>query len=127
MTSAPELLVRIARPGDDRVVGCLTYVADHDNPHAEFDDPGSASFRYFGVDPHVQGHGVGEAMVRWCAPRALADGRERIRIHTLESMPAAQRMYLRLGFVRDPALDGDWEGIVGLAFVLHVRAASAGV
>lgn len=121
MTSAPELLVRIARSGDDleaagdavrrayfalpeyprdaaydivigdlasrvdevdvvlalladRVVGCLTYVADHDNPHAEFDDPGSASFRYFGVDP-----------------------------------------------------DGDWDGIIGLAFVLHLRAASAGV
>ena len=88
MTPAPELLVRIARPGDDR---------------------------------------VGEAMVRWCAQRALADGRERIRIHTLESMPAAHQMYLRLGFVRDAALDGDWEGIVGLAFVLHLRAASAGV
>lgn len=105
---------------DERVVGCLTYVADHHDPHAEFQDPDGASFRYFGVVPDVQGRGIGQAMVEWCVRRARADGRRRLRIHTLESMPAAQRMYVRMGFERDPENDEEWDGIRGVAFVLHL-------
>jgi len=105
---------------DGRLVACLTYVADQHSPHAEFDDADAASFRYFGVDPSVQGKGVGEAMVQWCLDRARADGRARIRIHTLETMPAAQRLYLRMGFLRDTDHDEDWDGIKGLAFVCHL-------
>lgn len=105
---------------DDSIVGCLTYVPDHHDPHAEFHDPQGASFRYFGVSPDVQGRGVGQAMVDWCVQRARRDGRARLRIHTLESMPAAQRMYLRMGFERDPDNDEEWDGIEGIAFVLHL-------
>ena len=101
------------------LVGCLTYVAEMTGPHAEFDDNDAASFRYFGVDPAAQGKGVGEAMVQWCIDSALMDGRKRIRIHTLESMPGAQRLYLRMGFERDPENDENWDGIKGLAFVYH--------
>jgi ribosomal protein S18 acetylase RimI-like enzyme len=103
-----------------RIVGCLTFVEGMHNPHAEFDDAHAASFRYFGVDPSVQGRGVGEAMVQWCLDRARADGMLRVRIHTLESMPAAQRLYLRMGFLRDEANDEDWDGIKGLAFIAHL-------
>lgn len=105
---------------DGRLVACLTYVGDHRNRHAEFDDPDAATFRYFGVDPSVQGKGVGEAMVQWCIDEARRTGKARIRIHTLDSMTAAQRLYLRMGFVRDPAGDEDWDGIIGLAFVFHL-------
>lgn len=105
---------------DDRVVGCLTYVADHTSPHAEHDDPEAASFRAFGVHPDAQGRGVGTAMLEWISARARADGRARVRIHTLESMPAAQRTYTRFGYVRDPEHDEDWDGIKGLAFVLDL-------
>lgn len=105
---------------DGRIVGCLTYVADHHDPHAEFEDEEAASFRYFGVDPSVQGMGVGEAMVNWCLDRARSDGRLRMRIHTLESMPGARRLYERMGFLRDPANDEEWDGIKGLAFVHHL-------
>jgi GNAT superfamily N-acetyltransferase len=104
---------------DGQLVGCLTYVPDADSPHAEFEDEHAASFRYFGVDPAMQGRGIGEAMVQWCIAAARRDGRHRLRIHTLESMPAAQRLYLRMGFVRDPDHDEVWDGIVGLAFAFH--------
>jgi GNAT superfamily N-acetyltransferase len=103
-----------------RIVACLTFVPSHDNPHAEFDDADAASFRYFGVDLGVQGTGVGGAMVGWVAGEARRLGRRRLRIHTLESMRGAQRLYARLGFERVPELDEDWDGIVGLAYVLHL-------
>ena len=115
---ADEAQVMVAEL-DGEVVGCLTFVPDQNSSHHEFDDPYCASFRYFGVSPAVQGKGVGEAMVRWCIDAARAAGQHRLRIHTLEAMPGAQRLYQRLGFVRDPDADDDWEGIIGLAYVLH--------
>ncbi|MCE9622098.1 MAG: GNAT family N-acetyltransferase [Actinomycetia bacterium] len=103
----------------DRIVGCLTYIGDHTNPAYEFTDQGGASFRYFAVTPAAQGSGVGKAMVEWCIARARADGKHRLRIHTLESMPAAQRLYERIGFARDPDNDEVWDGIKGIAYVFH--------
>ena len=101
---------------DSRLVGCLTYVAGVVEEHAEHGDPDAATFRYFGVDPAAQGRGVGEAMVRWVIDRAQSDGKRRVLIHTLEVMRGAQRLYERLGFVRDEANDEDWDGIAGLAY-----------
>lgn len=102
---------------DGEVVGCATYVAEHTHEHAEHDDPEAATFRAFAVAPEAQGAGVGGRMLEWLAARALADGKRRIRIHTLECMPAAQRLYERAGYRRDPEQDEVWDGIVGLAYV----------
>ena len=105
---------------DGRLVGCLTYVDHPDNPHHEFDDAEAATFRFFGVDPSVLGRGVGEAMVQWCIHEAAAAGKARLRIHTLESMQGAQRLYHKMGFQRDPAGDEEWDGVLGLAFVYEL-------
>jgi GNAT superfamily N-acetyltransferase len=105
---------------DEQIVGCLTYVADYTNPHAEFADTEAASFRYFAVLASVQRSGVGKAMVDWCIARARRDGKRRLRIHTLESMPAAQRLYEGIGFRRDPDNDEDWDGIKGIAYVFNL-------
>lgn len=102
----------------ERIVGCLTYVGSVQNVHAEHDDPGAASFRYFGIDPAAQGSGVGEAMVRWVIERARHDDKQRVLIHTLTMMTAASRLYERLGFVRAPDQDACWDGVDGLAYVL---------
>lgn len=105
---------------DGEIVACLTFVPGAGNPHSDFDDPDAASFRYFGVDPSVQGQGVGEAMVRWCVDEARRLGQARLRIHTLVSMHGAQQLYARLGFARTPELDEDWDGITGLAYALEL-------
>lgn len=105
---------------DGRVIGCLTFVAGADDPHYEFSDPDAASFRYFGVAQHAQGAGVGKAMVEWCIAEARGLGRRRIRIHSLESMVGARHLYERLGFVRTPEHDENWDGVVGLAFAIEL-------
>jgi GNAT superfamily N-acetyltransferase len=126
-------IARVAERGDGsvvvvaelegRIVGCLTYAAHHDLPDAEHDDPDAATFRYFAVAPAAQGQGIGEAMVRWVFDRARADGKQRIHIHTLVPMVGAQRLYERLGFVRHPDDDADWDGVTGLAYVADVPPA----
>jgi GNAT superfamily N-acetyltransferase len=105
---------------DGRLVACLTFVGDPDSPHNEFPDPEGASFRYFGVDPTVQGRGVGEAMVQWCIDEATRRSRRRLYIHTLVCMTGAQRLYERLGFRRYPEGDEWWDGIQGLAFIRDI-------
>jgi GNAT superfamily N-acetyltransferase len=102
---------------DERIVGCLTFVPGPGTDHHEFDDPDSASFRYFGVDPAVQGVGVGRAMVQWCIDEARRLGRPRLRIHTLPVMVAAQRLYTQMGFVRTPEFDENWDGVEGIAYL----------
>ncbi|MFN8024569.1 MAG: GNAT family N-acetyltransferase [Acidimicrobiales bacterium] len=104
------------------IVGCLTFVPGPDTHHHEFDDPDATSFRYFGVDPTAQGSGVGQAMVQWCIDETRRLGKPRIRIHTLRMMSAAQRLYARMGFVRTPEFDEDWDGIEGIAYALDVTA-----
>ena len=105
---------------DGQVVGCLTFVGDPTSAHAEHGDADAASFRYFGVDGAVQGAGVGAAMVQWCIDETRRLGLHRLRIHTLTMMTSAQRLYTRLGFVRDLDHDKDWDGIVGLAYRLDL-------
>lgn len=105
------------------VVGCLTFVPGAGVEHFEFADHEATSFRYFGVAADVRGRGVGEAMVRWCIAETLRLGKPRLRIHTIDVMREAIRLYERMGFVRTPDEDFDYDGIVGLAYLLEVRTA----
>lgn len=114
-----------------RPVGCVSYVPpvsavgieaprDDEGP----DDPDAASFRALAVDPAAQGRGIGRALTEWCCERARHDGALRVRIHTLEAMAGAQRMYTSMGFVRDEENDEQWElpdgPLLGLAFLLEL-------
>jgi len=105
---------------DGRVVGCLTFVSGPGTHHHEFDDPHATSFRYFGVDPGAQGSGVGRAMVGWCIDETRRLGKPRIRIHTLDAMTSARRLYEQMGFVRTPEFDENWDGIDGIAYAFEL-------
>jgi GNAT superfamily N-acetyltransferase len=89
------------------VVGGVTYVP-RPGPFADFDDPEGAGVRMLAVAPHAQGRGVGTALIRACAARALADRRARLWLHTTPELTVAQRIYQREGFRRAP--ENDWNG-----------------
>ncbi len=103
---------------DGELRACLTFVSG--GPHYEFADPDATSFRYFGVSPAAQGSGLGAVMVQWCIDETRRLGKTRLLIHTLGVMEAAQHLYLRLGFVRLPELDEEFDGSTGLAFACDV-------
>lgn len=87
-----------------QVVGSVTYV-DGLTPLSEGNDPDAGSIRMLGVSIDARGHGVGEALVNACIARAVASGRQRVRLSTRQSMKSAVRIYERLGFRRDPEHD----------------------
>jgi ribosomal protein S18 acetylase RimI-like enzyme len=100
-----EILVAAA---DAKVVGAVTYVGDSRSASSEWTEPGEAQFRLLAVDAAARGQGIGEQLVRECLARAAATG-QAICIHTTQWMPAARRMYDRLGFVRAPERDVIYE------------------
>ncbi len=61
--------------------------------------------RLLAVAPEARGAGVGQALVEECVRRARRMGASELGLHTSRSMPAAMRMYHRLGFVRAPERD----------------------
>jgi GNAT superfamily N-acetyltransferase len=114
-----EVLVAVDEGG--KLLGGVTYVGAL-GPWAEFSDPAEAGVRMLAVDPAAQGAGVGTVLVEACIARARAGDRARLTLHTTASMPAAQRLYERLGFRREP--DRDWEvdgGLLLLGYVLDLE------
>ncbi|MFC4554194.1 GNAT family N-acetyltransferase [Georgenia faecalis] len=90
-----------------RVVGGITLAAPG-GPHAEIAQEGEIELRMLAVDPAHQGAGVAEALVRASAEAAAELGHDAVVLSTMEAMPAALRLYARLGF--DRVADRDWTG-----------------
>ncbi len=110
-----EILVAVDGDGDgpgERILGAVTYVPGPDSPGAEFADADAAGIRMLAVAMDARRRGVGEALTMACVERARATDRRQILLHSTDQMTAAHRLYLRLGFERDPSID--WEGEPGL-------------
>jgi len=102
---ARKAIVLVAVDEADGLLGGVTYVPGP-GPFAELERDGDAGIRMLAVSPSAHRRGVGSRLVEACIDRARADGRGRIVLHTAASMTAAQALYVRLGFVRAPHLDG---------------------
>jgi GNAT superfamily N-acetyltransferase len=107
--AAAEVLAAVA---DGKVLGGVTFVPSG-GPMADIARAGEAEIRMLAVARAARGRGTGEALVRACVDRARAtEGCVRIVLSTQRTMPAAHRIYERLGFVRNPARD--WNPIPDL-------------
>jgi ribosomal protein S18 acetylase RimI-like enzyme len=88
---------------DGRLVGTVTLELDgripggHPRPPLE---PDQGHVRMLGVDPAVQGRGIGGALMDACVERARRAGKRRLSLETTESMAAAQALYESMGFRR---------------------------
>ncbi|WP_291755803.1 GNAT family N-acetyltransferase [Cellulomonas sp. 73-92] len=109
------LLVAMAPTPDGReaVVGTIT-VAPYGSSYAEIAEPGEVELRMLAVAPEARHHGVAVQLMRAAQREALARDARRLVLSTLDAMAAAQRLYDRLGFVREPERDWGHE-------VVHLR------
>jgi ribosomal protein S18 acetylase RimI-like enzyme len=97
------VLVAVGPEGE--LLGGVTYVRGPDDPYSEELTEGEAGMRMLAVDPIRHGQGIGRALTQACLDRAREAGRERLVLHTGGWMPAAIRLYEKLGFVRKPQID----------------------
>jgi ribosomal protein S18 acetylase RimI-like enzyme len=104
-TRAEVSCVLVAVGLGDELLGGVTYVRGPDDPYSEELAEGEAGMRMLAVDPVCRGRGIGRALTQACLDRAREAGRERLVLHTGAWMPAAIRLYERIGFVRVPEID----------------------
>jgi GNAT superfamily N-acetyltransferase len=100
--ASAEVLVAVDHDGT--VVGTCTFVSDPMSPWMEWTNPDETELRLLAVDVSGRGRGVGQVLVEACIARARALGRP-LMLHTTQFMPAASRLYERLGFERLPERD----------------------
>jgi ribosomal protein S18 acetylase RimI-like enzyme len=104
----------VAVDDDGILLGSVTSCPEG-SPWRELSQPGEGEFRMLAVDPAAQGRGVGKSLVTHVIDRFRAQGARAVVICSMTSMEAAHRVYLALGFARDPDLD--WSPVPGVDLV----------
>lgn len=101
-----------------KVIGAVLFL-NEGSALTQLARPGEREFRVLGVAAQARGSGAGEALVNECIARARMQHASALVIWTQPTMPAAHRLYERLGFVRDPSRDeADPRGFTRLVYVL---------
>jgi GNAT superfamily N-acetyltransferase len=119
-TRARDATVVVAVDPDGTVLGTVTFALPGSR-WAQLARDGEAEFRALGVRPTARGRGIGLALTRWCVEEARRVGATRLVLCSLDTMHAAHRIYVALGFRRRPDLD--WEpqpGALLLGFELEL-------
>lgn len=101
---AKDAVVLVAVEDDD-IIGTVTYVPGFASPFAVHLNDGEAMIRMLSVAPAFKRRGVGRALSLACVERARAEGSKAVVLHADEIMDASQRLYVSIGFRRDPARD----------------------
>jgi ribosomal protein S18 acetylase RimI-like enzyme len=112
----------VAVDDDGTLLGSVTSCPEG-SPWRELSRPGEGEFRMLAVDPAAQGRGIGRALVTHVLDDFRARGARAVVICSMTTMEQAHRIYLRLGFARDPGLD--WSPVPGVdlvAFRLRLEA-----
>ncbi|HRH38788.1 MAG TPA: GNAT family N-acetyltransferase [Flavobacteriales bacterium] len=102
----PEGEMLMAVRADGAVIGATLFLHEGSRHH-QVAMPGEREFRILAVLPKARGSGAGWALVHACMEHAVADDALGLVLWTRPNMLAAQRLYERLGFVREPERDED--------------------
>ncbi len=93
---------------DGRIVGTIVF---HDAVRTSgceiYDRPGVASFHQFGVEPSLQGHGIGEALLAHVERVARESGATGLALDTADGAHSLIEMYERRGYVCSGHADWD--------------------
>lgn len=100
----------------EEILGTVT-VTPPGSPWREVGRDGEGEFRMLAVTPSARGHGVGAALVDLVVDRFRHEGASAVVMSTQPQMEAAQHIYLRAGFVREP--ERDWSPAPGVDLVTY--------
>jgi ribosomal protein S18 acetylase RimI-like enzyme len=121
-STAGTLLVCASEEG---VLGAVLFV-EAGSEFSELAREGEAEFRMLAVAPWAQRRGVGEALTNACLLRAGELGCRSVVICVRDFATDAQRLYKRMGFVREPSLDwSPYEGVLLLGLRYDLMSSSS--
>jgi ribosomal protein S18 acetylase RimI-like enzyme len=106
----------VAVDEDGSLVGTVTGCPEG-SPWRELAQPGEGEFRTLAVGQGHQGRGVGRALTEHVVDRFREAGATDVVLCSMSTMTPAHRLYERLGFVRDEALD--WSPVEGVQLIAY--------
>lgn len=74
---------------DNRIVGCIAIIKKGDH---------EAQLRWFGVDPSVQGHGLGGKLLQTAMDFCARRGYTHVVLWTIDILKPARHLYGKFGF-----------------------------
>lgn len=101
---AAHARVFVAVDASGAILGTATLVP-HGTPSSQIAAQGEMEVRLVAVSPASRGRGIGELLMNICISEARARGAAMLVLSTQTTMEAAQRLYSRLGFTRQPGRD----------------------
>jgi ribosomal protein S18 acetylase RimI-like enzyme len=108
----------VATPDDsEEILGTVT-ITPAGSPWREVSQDGEGEFRMLAVAPAARGAGVGAALLDVVVERFRREGASAVVMSTLPRMRAAQRIYERAGFVREPSRD--WTPLPGVHLITYL-------
>lgn len=110
----------VAEDAEGTLVGTITlYGPEQTSGCAWYDRDDVAHFGQFGVEPAMQGQGLGEAMVRRVEELAREQGWPHLALDTSEHAERLIAWYLRLGY--EKVGEADWRPEVNYRSVILIK------
>ncbi|MCT7584663.1 GNAT family N-acetyltransferase [Aliarcobacter butzleri] len=80
----------------------------------------TSAIRYLAVEDTCRGFGIGKALIKACITHAKKEKKEKIFLHTLNSMKEATHIYEKIGFSRFKDIDFKNYGldVKGYSFII---------
>jgi GNAT superfamily N-acetyltransferase len=102
--AAEQILVETTDSG--KIIGSVVLFPARSPLHDSNHDEKTPKVRLLAVLPSARGQGVATALMLECIHRSRKTGAESILLRTIDMMDVAIQMYQRMGFERDPTMDG---------------------
>lgn len=99
--------IYVAVNDKNRVLGGIFYCSDLKEYGLKLktNSGRTSAVRYLAVDDNFRGLGIGQTLVQACINHAKKDKKEKMFLHTLESMKEATKIYENQGFQRFKDID----------------------
>lgn len=81
----------------------------------------AAGIRLLSVDHPYRGLGVGKLLTEACIAKTREKGIPQLILHTTKAMPAAYKMYEKMGFYRSPDLDFTVDNLEIMGFRYDIK------
>jgi GNAT superfamily N-acetyltransferase len=102
--AAEQILVETMDSG--KIIGSVVLFPAKSPFHDSNHDDKTPKVRLLAVLPSARGQGVATALMQECIHRSRKAGAKSILLRTVDMMDVAIQMYQRMGFERDPTMDG---------------------
>ncbi len=99
--------IYVAVSSNNKVLGGIFYCSDlkEYGLQLKINRRRTCAIRYLAVDDNFRGFGIGQTLVQACINHAKKDKKEKIFLHTLDSMKEATKIYEKEGFHRSKDID----------------------